>query len=234
MLMSLISGGLNFQTALTEILVLLVIIFLVLPFHEWAHAFTALKLGDTSIKYRGRLTLNPLAHIDPYGALALVLFGIGWAKPVPIDPRNFKRPKLYMGITALMGPVANCIAALAGGLILNALLKFAPEFMMLNTFGRYVYLFLAYYISINVVLAIFNFLPIPPLDGSKILFIFLPDRLVNKFYQYERYIALGLIALLWLSAMNVPGANLIGQFLSFLERNVTNFVLWLTGLPFGF
>ena len=95
MLMSLISGGLNFQSALTEILALLVIIFLVLPFHEWAHAFTALKLGDTSIKYRGRLTLNPLAHIDPYGALALVLFGgnklAGVGKALGQSIRDFKK-----------------------------------------------------------------------------------------------------------------------------------------------
>ena len=94
MLMSLMRGQLDFASAITEVLAILVIVFLVLPFHEWAHAFTAMKLGDTSIKYRGRLTLNPMAHIDPFGALALLLFGIGWAKPVPIDTRHFKRPKL--------------------------------------------------------------------------------------------------------------------------------------------
>lgn len=233
MLISLLRGQLDFASAVTEILAILLIVFVILPFHEWAHAFTALKLGDTSVKYRGRLTLNPMAHIDPYGALSLLLFGIGWAKPVPINPRNFKRPKLYMGITALMGPVANFVAALAGGLIFNALYRFAPEFLLFNDFGNYIYLFFMYYITINVVLAIFNFLPIPPLDGSKILFIFLPDRLVNKFYRYERYIALGLIAVLWLSSMNVPGARLVGEGLSFVESKVTYFVLWLTGLPFG-
>ena len=232
MLMSLLRGGLSIETAITHILAILVIVFLVLPFHEWAHAFTALKLGDTSIKYTGRLTLNPLAHIDPFGALALLLFGIGWAKPVPINARNFKRPKLYMGITALMGPVANFVAALLGGLILNALIRFAPDFLTLETFGRYIWLFLLYYIQINVVLAVFNFLPIPPLDGSKILFIFLPDRAVQKFYQYERYIAIGLMLLLWLSSMNVPVARQFGNFLSFIQNAVTNFVLWLTSLPF--
>ena len=233
MLMSLIRGNLTFAAALTEILAILVIVFLVLPFHEWAHAFTALKLGDTSIKYRGRLTLNPLAHIDPFGALALLLFGIGWAKPVPIDPRNFKKPKLYMGITALMGPVANIVAAMVGCLVLNACVKFIPTFSSDYALGvagnpSFVYyfaLFLVFYIQVNISLAIFNFLPIPPLDGSKILFIFLPDRWVAKFYQYERFIALALLVLLWTGVLSAP--------LSFLTSNVYKGLLWFTGLPFG-
>ena len=224
--MSLLRGQLDFQTAVVEILAILVIIFLVLPFHEWAHAYAALKLGDTTIKYRGRLTLNPMAHIDPIGSLALLLFGIGWAKPVPINPRNFKNPKLYMGITALMGPVANVVAAMAGGLILNALYKFAPQFLMSDGAGFYILLFLSFYISVNITLAVFNLLPIPPLDGSKILFIFLPDKAVAWFYQYERYISLALLALLWLDVLDVP--------LSFLTGHIQRFVLWITGLPFSF
>ena len=234
MLLSLSRGQLTFESALTQILVILMLVFAVFPVHEWAHAFTAYKLGDTSIKYRGRLTLNPMAHFDPYGALSMLLFGIGWAKPVPIDPRNFKRPKLDMGITALMGPVSNFVAALAGGLIYNALVRFAGEFLTQNTIGNYIALFLTYFIIYNAVLVVFNFLPIPPLDGSKILFIFLPDRLVARFYQYERYITLGLFAVLWLSAMNIPGVRLVGVGLSFLETKVAEFAVWLTGLPFGF
>ena len=238
MLISLLRGQLDFSTAVAGILAVLLIVFVVLPFHEWAHAFTALKLGDTSIKYRGRLTLNPLAHIDPFGALALLLFGIGWAKPVPVDSRNFKNPKLYMGITALMGPVSNFIAALVGGLILNALWRFAPDliyqFAVGASGGYFIIQFLLYYIQINVLLAVFNFLPIPPLDGSKILFIFLSDRLVAKFYRYERYISMGLILVLWLSAMNMPVFRYVGVGLEFIEGRVTDFVLWLTGLPFGF
>ena len=93
MLFSLFRGQqIDFVSVAVQIAAILIIIFLVLPFHEWAHAFTAAKLGDTSIKYRGRLTLNPLAHIDPVGALSLLLFGFGWAKPVPVNPRNFKNP----------------------------------------------------------------------------------------------------------------------------------------------
>ena len=242
MLFNLLRGQMSFTMAVIEILAVLLIVFVVLPFHEWAHAFTALKLGDTSIRYRGRLTLNPMAHIDPVGALALLLFGIGWAKPVPIDPRNFKRPKLYMGVTALMGPVSNFVAALVGGLVFNALYRFTPDLFeqywlgVIGTekaFGYFLVLFLMIYIDINVTLAVFNFLPIPPLDGSKILFIFLPDRLVAKFYRYERFISMGLIAVLWLSAMNVPVFRYFGDGLNYIQSAVSDFVIRLTGLPFG-
>ena len=226
MLFSLLRGNLDFTAALTQVLAILVIVFLVLPFHEWAHAFTALKLGDTSVKYRGRLTLNPMAHIDPFGALALLLFGFGWAKPVPIDPRNFKNPKLGMGIVALMGPVANIVAAIVGGLIFHAIAAFAPAFFTGEGFGYYLNLFLVFYIQINVSLAVFNLLPIPPLDGSKILFVFLPDRAVAWFYRYQNIISIVLIALLWMGVLNVP--------LNFLSKYVLTFVNWITALPFSF
>ena len=223
MLFSLLRGNLDFTAALTQVLAILVIVFLVLPFHEWAHAFTALKLGDTSVKYRGRLTLNPMAHIDPFGALALLLFGFGWAKPVPIDPRYFKNPKVGMGISALMGPVANFVAALAGGLILNALSTFFPGYMITSDFGYYVWLFFSYYIVLNVGLAVFNLIPIPPLDGSKVLMMFLPDKTVNTIYQYEQYFFIFIILLFWFG----------GGFVSRITGPVTDFVVWLTGLPFG-
>lgn len=112
------NGNLDFGSVIAEILAVLVIIFLILPFHEWAHAFTASLLGDRAVKGRGRLSINPLSHIDPMGALCMLLFGFGWAKPVPIDPRNFKNPKVGMAITAIMGPIANIVAAFIGLLII--------------------------------------------------------------------------------------------------------------------
>lgn len=224
MLFALIRGQLDIYSALIEVAAILIIIFLVLPFHEWAHAYTALKLGDTSVKYRGRLTLNPLAHIDPFGALALLLFGFGWAKPVPIDPRNFKNPKAGMALTALMGPVANIVAALAGGLIYMALVALFPQFLFANTVGKYIALFFQFYIRVNCTLAVFNLIPIPPLDGSKILFLFLPDSAVAWFYKYQMFISIGLLALLWTGILSVP--------LSALSSLLMNGVMFLARLPF--
>ena len=224
-------GNVDFMMIVVNILASLVVIFLIMPFHEWAHAFTAYKLGDTGMKYRGRLTLNPIEHIDPIGALMIIFLGFGWAKPVPIDDRNFKNPKVGMGISALAGPVANLLAAVAGGLIMSALFRFAPDFMAVNALGsfvnqaaEYIYLFLYYYISLNVVLAVFNLVPIPPLDGSKILFMFLPDKWVSAIYKYERFFFLVIIAMLWFGILPI----------STISNYVANFIMWLTGLPFGF
>lgn len=222
MLISLLSGKLDFMTALMQILASLVVIFLIMPFHEWAHAFTAYKLGDTSVKYRGRLSLNPIEHIDPVGALMIILIGFGWAKPVPIDDRNFKNPKVGMGITAMAGPLANFVAALVGGLILNALMCFCGSFMITNDIGNYIYIFLFYYVILNISLAVFNLVPIPPLDGSKIMFMFLPDKWVYTFYKYENVFFGVLIVLVWFNILPL-GA---------IENALADFVFWFTGLPF--
>lgn len=225
MLFSLLRGQLDFQSAVAEILAILVIIFLVLPFHEWAHAFTASKLGDTSIKYRGRLTLNPLAHIDPLGSLALLLFGFGWAKPVPVDPRNFKKPKFGMAIVALMGPVANIVAAFVGMLIFDLLTVTVAESLFTGTVGIIIYTFLSFYVTVNIRLAVFNLLPIPPLDGSKILFAFLPDKYVAWFYRYQQYISIALLVLLWIGVLDIP--------MTFLSNYLMQGISWLAWLPFS-
>ena len=224
MLSQLLSGNFTIQTIIAEILAVLVIIFLILPFHEWAHAQTAYLLGDKGIKQRGRLSLNPLSHIDPVGALAMLFIGFGWAKPVPVDARYFKNPKVGMAITAFMGPVANLIAALAGLFVFHTLWCIVPTFFTAGGFGSYVLAFLQFYIIVNVNLAVFNLLPIPPLDGSKILFVFLPDKAVMFFYRYQMFFMIGLIVLLW--------AGPLSYVLTFLSRGALYGIYQSSTLPF--
>lgn len=228
MLRTLLSGHFSMQEILAEILAVLLIVFLILPFHEWAHAMTAYLLGDKGIKQRGRLSLNPLSHIDPIGALMLLLVGFGWAKPVPIDPRYFKRPKLGMAITAAMGPVANMVAAVVGMIIYYIFLFNAPNLLM-TTSGTsleysLLYYFLSFYISVNISLAVFNLIPIPPLDGSKVLFLFLPDNAVNFIYRYQQIFYIALFVLLWGGALN----GVLNLFTGWLSNGLS----WIALLPF--
>lgn len=213
MLLSLLRGEyLNPYTIITHIAVILLMIFLILPVHEFAHAGVAYLLGDKTIKRRGRLSLNPLVHIDIAGALMMLLVGYGWAKPVQVDPRNFKKPKLYMGITALAGPVSNVLCGLVGGLVLAVVMHSFPYTALSSGFGSFVINFLVYYISINVSLAVFNFIPIPPLDGSKVLFVFLPNKAVNFCYKYQQYSFIVLFALLYLGVLT-PIINFCSSYL---------------------
>ncbi len=198
-----ISGnGFDMWDIISRIAVMLLMIFLILPVHEFAHAGVAYLLGDKPIRRRGRLSLNPLNHVDITGALCMLLFNFGWAKAVPVDPRNFKKPKLYMGITALAGPVSNILCGMLGGGIHLLLLYLAPEFIYTTFIGQFVYMFLYYYVSINASLAVFNLIPIPPLDGSKVLFVFLPDRAVEFCYRYQRYSFILIYILVFTGALN--------------------------------
>ncbi len=181
-----------------------IVIFITMPIHEWAHGFAAYKLGDPTAKYSGRLKFNPTAHLDPMGALGILLFGIGWAKPVPVNPRYFKNPKRDMAITAFAGPLSNLVLAFIATFLQNFVFFISLLVMPTNVVAEYVFLFLYLMFQaiafINISLAIFNLVPIPPLDGSKILAAFLSDRAYYTFMSLERYFSFILFALILFSS----------------------------------
>ncbi len=158
-----------------------------LTVHEYAHAYVANKLGDPTAKFFGRLTFNPLKHLDPIGLFSAFLFRIGWAKPVPIDPANFRNPKRDTLFVSLAGPLSNLLVAFLSG-ILARIISSPPFFFQL----------LSFFLFYNLIFAFFNLIPIPPLDGSKILSYILPIKLRFLYMELERYgffLLLGIIVI---------------------------------------
>lgn len=226
MLINLLRNGGDLVTVIVYILSTLLTIFLVLPLHECAHGFVAYKLGDDTAKRQGRITLNPLMHIDYVGAALMLLVGFGWAKPVPVEARRFKNPKKGMALTALAGPVSNLLAAIAAGLILNGLSALQWNGILpVNAFMGYVGDFFRFLVAINIGLAVFNFLPVPPLDGSKILMAFLPDKYIFWIAQREQMISMALFVVIMMGGLN--------GILSVANYYLAAFIYWLTYLPFS-
>ena len=179
---------------------------LALVLHEYAHARVAVAMGDFTPKLTGRLTLNPMAHIDPIGLLMLLVARFGWAKPVMVNPRNFRDMKKGNILVALAGPAANFLTAFVTLFIMMVLFKFG----MLNTVG--IKTVLSMIVLFNINFGIFNLIPLPPLDGSKILLEFLPGELAYKYMGLERYSFIILIILIMtpvLGSILVPLSSLI-------------------------
>ena len=171
-------------------------ILLCLVVHEVCHGLAAYKLGDPTAKMNHRLSLNPLHHLDVFGLLMMVTVGFGWAKPVPVDPRYFKKPKQGMAITSLAGPFSNFVLAYLAAIGANALAA------VMTVRGETAGVFLAFQfcyllVLLNIGLGVFNLIPFPPLDGSKVVAMFLPDRLYIRWMQLERYGMIILMAILW-------------------------------------
>lgn len=201
---------------LLQILLSLPAILLSLSVHEMCHGYAAFKLGDPTAKYDGRLSLNPLRHIDPIGFLALLFFRVGWAKPVMVDSRYFKNPKRDMAICSLAGPLSNFIMAflstLAYVLFLKICISIGSEAFLTGAVFAVISTMMEIMITINLGLGVFNLIPIPPLDGSKILYAFLPNRVLYKIIPYERYFQIALLLLLWTDVLSVPISRFVGFF----------------------
>ncbi len=213
-----ILGRITGRGDFTMLLARIFILFVCFPLHESAHAWTADRLGDHTGRQQGRITLNPLKHLDLWGTLTIFLFGVGFAKPVPVNINNFKNKKLDFAITALAGPISNLLMAL----ILLLLLRIAGPAIGNTENGAMLFQFLLYASFINVSLAVFNLIPIPPLDGSRVLTAILPDQLYDKVLQYERYSMMILfVGLMLLSRMGIsPVGALAGRVFEWMYRLV--------------
>ncbi len=218
MLFSILRGASGIEIAIL-FLARLFVVFCTLPVHEYAHAFVADKLGDKTARLSGRLTLNPMAHIDILGAIMILFVGFGYAKPVPVNPHNFKNPKKGMAITALAGPFSNILMAVVFMFLSNVLSLFGN-----SLFVQAFYVFFSFAASINIGLAVFNLIPIPPLDGSRVLELLIPDKYYYKFAQYERYIVIVIFALIIFGVLDAP--------LAFLQNHLYSALNYIVSLPF--
>ena len=193
-----------------EILIKLVALALAIILHEVAHGYAAWRLGDPTAKMANRLTLNPLAHIDPFGSIILPLILVmthspvllGWAKPVPFNPSYFRDPRKGIMIVGAAGPLTNFALAVASGVLVHLVVPLSQGLAF----------FLAYFCMTNVLLGVFNLIPIPPLDGSRVVLGVIPDEWVSGYLQMERFGFIIIFALLWMGALDYvmdPVANLM-------------------------
>ncbi|MEE9161513.1 MAG: site-2 protease family protein [Candidatus Neomarinimicrobiota bacterium] len=200
------------------LILLIPVILLALSVHEVSHGLVAYRLGDPTAKNAGRLTLNPISHLDPIGTLMLFLVHFGWAKPVPVDPRYFANPKRDMLWVALAGPGANMVLAFLSGLVIR-FVNLNPQLFLGGYAGQAFVTMMVLSLQINLALAIFNLLPVPPLDGSKVLYGILPPQYEHIAVNLERYGPGVLLALVLFSMLT--GASIfwafIGPFVRFFS-----------------
>jgi Zn-dependent protease len=196
-----------------ELLIKLPAILLAITVHEYAHGRAALHLGDPTARYSGRLTLNPLRHLDPMGFICLLLAGFGWAKPVPIDPRYFRNPLRGMMLSSAAGPLANLATAMVCGMLIRVLMPAEIPLQIL--------FWMVFY---NVVLALFNLLPVHPLDGSHVLKGLLPPRTALRLSEYDRYMMYGLFAVIFLDAFFLH-VGVVGKILMPPTKAIVSLIL---------
>ena len=224
MLFSLI-GSRDIKQTIIVFLLLLPTMLFSLSVHETMHGLVALKLGDPTARNLGRLTLNPKKHIDPLGFLILMLFGFGWAKPVPVNARYFKNPKWGFALVALAGPLSNFVLGVINAALYGVLLGVYGNAVMSGLSGfrldllSWLAIFFELAAMLNFIYSVFNMIPLPPYDGSRILFAFLPQRAYFAVMKYERYILFGLLLVLILGSRLLP----VSPF-SWLADKLTDFI----------
>lgn len=199
-----------------EMLTILPGILIALTFHEFAHGFVAYAMGDNTAKDAGRLTLDPLKHIDPLGFIMLILVRFGWAKPVPINENNFRNKNLGLFLVSIAGITANILLAL----IFHLIAFFTEDIVNLTAYSQ----IMSNIVIINIMIAAFNLLPVPPLDGSKIIYSFLPQKLRYNFYRYESYGSIVLIILLVTGGVGYFLSPVVSLIISFLN-SIIQFII---------
>lgn len=210
----------DFQILLAR-MITLVIAFTI---HEYSHAFVATKLGDTTAQEAGRLTLNPLVHLDPVGTILLMVAGFGWAKPVPINPYRLQQSnKAGVVLVSIAGPISNLLLALLGAILVHLLRNFLPGATLANL--NLLSYFLAVFISTNIILALFNMLPLPPLDGEKVLNFFLPAKWQNALEPIRRYGSIIVLVIFFLGPS--IGINIFDWLISKPATAIFNFLVGL-------
>lgn len=220
MLSALMSG--NIITIVLSAFSILVMLFVVFPVHECSHALAAKALGDDTAERMGRITLNPFAHLDIIGTIGIALFRVGWAKPVPVNParcRKIRSQKAAMAITAAAGPMANIVSSLVFMIIEKILMVTCP----MSTTLYYILSALEMIIQLDLYNGVFNLLPIPPFDGSRVFLAFLPERYYFKIMQYEQFIMIGLLVLMYTGILSIPFQFLTNAIYAFLDL-ITGFI----------
>lgn len=228
LILSTIVSYINNPGALFGLLVSIPGVLIAITFHEFAHGFVAYKLGDNTAKDEGRLSLNPFAHLDPIGSLMLLFAGFGWGKPVHVNPINYTR-KISMekgeAIVSAAGPIMNFLLAIVFTLIYFAIYKFAGVAFLSSTVGSIVMLLISNTISVNIGLGVFNLIPLPPLDGSKVIMPFLPYKAKEWFVNNEQIFSI-VFVVLWIT-------GLAGNIISPAINGITNAFLKLGKMLFG-
>ena len=227
------------QAKVFELLYITAILLLALPLHEFAHAWVAYRFGDMTARNQGRLSLNPFRHLDPLGSLMMYVAHFGWAKPVPVDPGNFRRKRLGMLLVAVAGPVSNLLLAFVSMLVIGLLTKLMTIGVLVSGEGwgsallSGAFDLLGMLVQINILLAVFNMLPVPPLDGSRVLSSFLPDKWMIRLASMERWIGLAFLLVVIVLPRLTGNASIVSQIIGAVSVPVTRFMAQIAAVLFG-